>query len=179
MRDGFHGFPGAHNHTQVRDAIEVRIGDASVNGGKVDVEFEIINRGAGHHFPTTATPAAVVILDQVGREGALSHTSKAWVIARTVRHEDGAWHELSDTRIPAGSSFVGTYAAARDPRAEGVELRLWFFPDWHYAGLFQRLLDGRPDKRSPLLRNAQAEAETSGFIVTQIRRPLKAGRVSH
>ena len=67
MKNGDHALAGAHDMAQVRRAIRLVVKEAKAVENVVKLTFELHNRGAGHHFPTTATPAALVLIQQ-GRD---------------------------------------------------------------------------------------------------------------
>ena len=168
-----HALPGAHSRSQVSRALAIVVGDVEQYGSGISLGFNLQNRGAGHHFPTTATPAAIVTVHQGYGEQTISTTGHVWTIARTVHYEDGGWHELSDTRIPAEGQFEGLYRRPIHPKAKWVQFEVWFFPDWHYQGLYERLLKKLGSRSSPNLSKALKAAESSGFLMRRVRRSIK------
>jgi hypothetical protein len=134
MPQGDHHFAGAHDPDAVRRAVRVEV--ALQAPFRVVVRVE--NVGAGHYFPTTPTPRAVVRVRQLAGERALPETEQTWALGRTL--EAGGLETLADTRIPPGKARQVVYQGPRDPRADGVEVDLSFFPDWHYAGVFRAAL---------------------------------------
>ena len=134
MPQGDHHFAGAHDPDAVRRAVRVEVA--------LQAPFQVVvrveNVGAGHYFPTTPTPRAVVRVRQLVGERVLPETEQTWALGRTL--EAGGLETLADTRIPPGKARQVVYQGPRDPRADGVEVDLSFFPDWHYAGVFRAAL---------------------------------------
>lgn len=168
--DGAHGFPGAHDAEMARRAVKL-----SVEGEGTRLAIRITNVGAGHHFPTTATPRAVLRARQLGPDGPVPDTEQSWAIGRTVEHRAGRWHEIADTRIPASQSRTWHYNLPRAPTAARIEISLHLFPDWFYARFYRAKL-----KRSNLtpaerrdFEAALAAAETSAMLLAYERRPLQ------
>lgn len=157
---GDHRMAGAHDADAVRRAVAVQPGPVTLTADGVDLTVAIRNLGAGHHFPTTATPRAVLRIRQ--RRGAerLDATARLWAIGRTVDHADGRWREIADTRIPAGATLTRRYTVPRAPGADAVEVDLHFFPDWFYTRAF-RAWSARADVPAAA-RAAYAQALAEG-----------------
>ena len=171
-----HHLPGAHNKAQVSRALEIAVGNIQHDGTAINLSFNVRNRGAGHHFPTTATPAAIVTVHQGYGDQMISTTGDVWTIARTVHYEDGEWHELSDTRIPAEGHLNGLYRRPLHTKAKWVQFEAWFFPDWHYQELYRRLLKRLGSRPSPNLKKALKTAESSGFLLHRVRRAISGAK---
>ena len=115
------------------------------------------------------------MLIQQGRDDeTLPSTIQTWTVGRTVHFENRQWHEISDTRIPAGQKLSDAYSQHRHKQAEWIEVELWFFPDWHYQGLFRRLVEGGFKKGNSDINSALSIAEKSGFLVDRVRQELKS-----
>jgi len=180
--DGDHHFAGAHDPVAVRRAVRLT---AEVEGvAELTVVARVENVGAGHHFPTTATPRAVLRIRQRARGAVLPHTEHTWALGRTARLDPGGWNLIADTRVPAGQSRWVTYRAPRSPGADEVEVDLSFFPDWYYSTIFRAALAGRPHveavpgpARPPTADEALADAleaaTHSAFPVVSVRLPLQ------
>jgi len=170
---GAHHMPGAHDPEMVRRAVRLEV-DVAHEGARIDVEARVRNVGAGHHFPTTATPRAVLRIRQLGARGPLSETEASWAIGRTVTHGSGGWREVADTRIPAGEVAARRYRHPRHADATRIEVSLHMFPDWFYARFYRVRLSRKdldPDAR-PEFETALAEAEASRFLVDFRRIPI-------
>lgn len=140
LGEGDHRMVGAHDADAVRRAVQVEADAPRLVDGRIEVTVRVRNIGAGHHFPTTATPRAVLRIRQ--RHGAerLDATARLWAIGRTVEHAEGRWREIADTRIPAGATLTRTYRVAHAPGADAVEVDLHMFPDWFYTRAFRAWL---------------------------------------
>ncbi|MEZ4435671.1 MAG: hypothetical protein R3F65_25010, partial [bacterium] len=175
MPDGAHAVPGAHDPAMARRAVTLTA-TAALDGAHVTATATVRNTGAGHHFPTTATPRAVLRVRQLGPDGPLPGTEETWAIGRTVRHDGRRWIEDADTRIAAGAALTRRYRRPRAPAAERVEVSLHLFPDWFYTRFYRAALR-RPDLE-PAARAgytaALAEAEASVILIDHRRLPLPA-----
>ncbi len=164
LADGRHDFSGAHDPEAVRKAVRLRVRWGS------PIEIDLENLGAGHHFPTTATPRAVLRVRQLGSEGPLKETERSWAVGRTVEVRAGKWHEVADTRVPAGETRTWRYAVERAEGASRLEISLHMFPDYFYARFYRARL-GKGGAGEAEYRAALAEAEASGFLVSYQRLP--------
>ncbi|MCA9541410.1 MAG: hypothetical protein KC620_21070, partial [Myxococcales bacterium] len=169
--DGRHHFRGVHDVAFVRGAVELR---AHIEAGDaLRVVAEVQNIGAGHHFPTTATPRAVLRVRQLGLNGPLAGTEALWALGRTVEWSDG-WREVADTRVPASGVATRRYTRSRAAGATAIEVSLHIFPDWYYARFYRGRL-ARTDLPAAARADfaaALAEAEASAQLVDVIRLPL-------
>jgi len=173
MPAGAHGFKGAHDPEMVAKAVELGFGSVSAAEGEVSVDVTVKNVGAGHFFPTTATPRAVLQVQLVGPSGPIEGTRKTWPIGRTVTHLNGRWSESDDTRIPPRSERRWSYSATRG-EARWVEAAVFFYPDWIYIGFYQGQL-ARPDlpkDARAALESALETAESSVITAAVLRRGL-------
>lgn len=175
MPDGAHAVPGAHDPAMARRAVTLTA-TAALDGAHVTATATIRNTGAGHHFPTTATPRAVLRVRQIGPDGPLVGTEETWAIGRTVRHDGRRWIEDADTRIAAGATLTRRYRRPRAPAAERLEVSLHLFPDWFYTRFYRTAL--RRPELEPAARAdyaaALAEAEASVILIDHRRLPLPA-----
>lgn len=171
---GDHQMKGVHDPETVRQAVRLVVEPTTREGGTLRTTIRLTNVGAGHHFPTTATPRAVLRARLLGPEGPLAETETSWAIGRTVSFRAGQWHEQGDTRIPAGATHTWCHEA-RDPRAVAVEVSLDMFPDWYYATVYRAALARGGDARALAdYRAALEAAEASPFLITFERRALDA-----
>lgn len=137
LGQGDHRMAGAHDPQAVRRAVDMRVEQPRIEDGALVVTVQVRNVGAGHHFPTTATPRAVLRVRQTNAQTRLTGTERLWAIGRTVARGAAGWREVADTRIPAGATLTRTYRVARAPGADAVEVDLHFFPDWFYTRVFR------------------------------------------
>lgn len=175
MPDGDHRVAGAHDPAMARRAVTLTA-TAAPDGDHVVATATVRNTGAGHHFPTTATPRAVLRVRQLGPRGPLPATEQSWAIGRTVRHDGRRWIEAADTRIPAGAAFTRRYRRPRAPDAERLEISLHLFPDWFYTRFYRAALrrpDLQPEARADYAA-ALADAEASAILIDFRRLPLPA-----
>lgn len=176
--DGDHHFAGAHDARMAQAAVKLELLRVARAGDRLEVDAEVANVGAGHHFPTTATPRAVLRVRQLGRDGPIAETTQSWAIGRTVERADGQWRTVGDTRIPAGASRRWRYREPLHAAAERVELSLHLFPDWFYAGFFRRQLARTrldPAARAEFAA-ALADAEGSVLLIDYRRVAIPAAR---
>lgn len=168
--DGDHGFAGAHDAEVVRRGVRLE-GAVEADGDVVQVVARVLNVAVGHHFPTTATPRAVLRIRQRGPEGPLAGTEATWALGRTVERRDGRWRTVADTRVPAGAAAERRYRWRRHPAAVAVEVDLHLFPDWLYVGVYDRLI-AAAGGAAPPLEAARRAARAGGFPVTVWRARL-------
>lgn len=166
--DGDHGFRGAHDLEMARRAVRVEVGRVATSGGEVSVDVTVHNHGAGHHFPTTATPKAVLAVRQLRDGQPLYETVREWPIFRDVEFRDGRWHERADTRIPAGGRLSVAYEVPRAAGADAVQWSLRLMPDALYTGFFEAKLGATP---SAAYRQALDESRSVLWLHVE-RRPL-------
>lgn len=157
---GDHRMAGAHDAAAVRRAVAVTTTPPQVVDGQLEVTITVRNVGAGHHFPTTATPRAVLRVRQRRGGERLDTHAALWAIGRTVEHDQAGWREVADTRIPAGGRLQRTYRAPRLPGVDRLEIDLHLFPDWFYTRAFAAWL--KRDDLSATARAAYAEALRAG-----------------
>ena len=140
IKNGEHRFAGAHHLEMVQEAIRVELSPLLEAGGVLTWRIAISNIGAGHHFPTTATPRALVRIRQLEGEKPVNLGQQDWFIGRLVHRKDGQWFEEADTRIPAGATWTRTYQKPLSARADGIDVTVYFYPDWLYVGVYESLL---------------------------------------
>jgi hypothetical protein len=162
---GDHALRGAHDPDAVRRAVRLAL-EPSASAPTVTVT----NVGAGHAFPTTATPRVVLRLRQLGADDRPVEGSEVlWAIGRTVDPLPGGagWSEVADTRILPGRTSRFPYSRPRDPAAVAIEAELFMYPDWFYGRIFSAAAAGRDRRFVSVAR----EARESGFRVTGRRWP--------
>jgi hypothetical protein len=161
MPDRRHLWRGIHDPTTVRSAITIEW----VTAEEREVGVRVTNTGAGHRFPTYATPEVVVRLVLLDEEqqpiaGATAEHS----IARRIAYQGGAWVELSDTRLAPDSAVL--VALPLTDGARQVRAEILVKPDAFYLDVFETLLAGMlSDTSRSLLSEARHRAESSPFSV--------------
>ncbi|MGK0361627.1 MAG: hypothetical protein ACI9U2_003945 [Bradymonadia bacterium] len=165
LGQGDHRMVGAHDPDTVRRAVEVRVDQPRVDGDAVVMTVRIRNIGAGHHFPTTATPRAVLRVRQIRGTRRLNETSRLWAIGRTVAHDAQGWREIEDTRIPAGDTLTRTYRVALADGVDAIEADVHFFPDWFYTRIFRGQLMRNDLATGPRAAFEQALADGQGSVI--------------
>lgn len=165
LGQGDHRMVGAHDPETVRRAVQVRVEQPRVVGDTVVMTIRIRNVGAGHHFPTTATPRAVLRVRQIRGTRRLNETSRLWAIGRTVAHDAQGWREIADTRIPAGDTLTRTYRVALADGVDAIEADLHFFPDWFYTRVFRGQLTRNDLGPGPRAAFEQALADGQGSVI--------------
>lgn len=170
--DGDHAVPGAHDPTMARRAVTLDL--ALDPADPLTATATVRNVGAGHHFPTTATPRAVLRIRQLGPDGPLPDTEALWALGRTVERKDGRWITVADTRIPAGQATTRHYRHPRHPRATRLEASLHLFPDYFYARFFRAALTrpGLAPAARADFQTALTDAEGSAILLHHRRLPL-------
>ena len=173
MPDRAHGVHGAHHSDAVSRAIRLRVEPISGAQGEVTMDVTVENVGAGHYFPTTATPRALLQVRLIDRAGPVTASQRQWPIGRTVVHAAGAWSELADTRIPPRETRRWRFRAPRGA-AHTVEASVFFYPDWFYIGLYRGRLErpGLPGEARAPLEAALRAAESSVITAATLRRRL-------
>jgi hypothetical protein len=173
MPDRAHGVHGAHHPDAVSRAIRLRVEPISGAQGEVTMAVTVENVGAGHYFPTTATPRALLQVRLIDPAGPVTASQRQWPIGRTVVHAAGAWSELADTRIPPRETRRWRFRAPRGA-AHTVEASVFFYPDWFYIGLYRGRLErpGLPDEARAPLEAALRAAEASVITAATLRRRL-------
>ncbi|HET9484780.1 MAG TPA: multiheme c-type cytochrome, partial [Xanthomonadales bacterium] len=164
-----HTFKGIHDPQTFREGVAVSA-RAHVKDGAVTVVAEVANVGAGHHLPTTPTPAAwleITLLDAAGK--ALASAKQR--IGRDI-YFDGEWHERADTRIPPGEKL--TMARAwRVTGAVTARVVLRVHPDDYYERLYEsQLAKQMPAQRRKLYEQALARGRSRRYVAEQRDLPI-------
>lgn len=166
-----HLWRGIHDPQTTREAIDVHMQVLPLDAGRYEVQAEVRNVGAGHHFPTYMVPKvelAFVRIDASGAEQPIGQRVIGWTVDTAITRE------IEDTRIPAGASarFVLPLEAPREPGWE-VELRIVVKPGEHYERTFRESLaraDRLPVAALPLLRQALQQVVDAQYELMRVRR---------
>jgi hypothetical protein len=176
MPDRDHTWRGAHDPDTVRQAVHI-YGRAHRDGGDAIASVSIENVGAGHAFPGTATPAAVVSMEWLDANGRVVGEPQRDVIQRHLHWNGNAFTQDYDTRILPGAART---LSARSHEASAVALRvtLTFRPDDFYEGFYRSVIDDtrRSAEGRRLLQQAYAHAQSSEYVVHRVLLPIEIDR---
>jgi mono/diheme cytochrome c family protein len=170
MPDREHSWKGVHDRETVAQAVAVDGKAERRADGVVTVTVTIDNVGAGHHFPTTPTPAAWLTVDLLDSSGKpIAKLGQTRRIGRDIEHTAKGWIEKADTRIPAGrtSTFTLRFVDAAAGKATRARATLSMAPDDFYEGFYRRALARKnlPDEAKQLYQAALDRATRSRFDV--------------
>jgi mono/diheme cytochrome c family protein len=153
MPEREHSWKGIHDPETVRQGLRVT---ARRDGDRIAIRAE--NAGAGHHLPTTPTPAIYVTVEPAAGGAARTHR-----IGRHVTF-DGRFREVADTRLAPGAALDLSVAARGRAR-----VRVTVAPDDYYEGFYRQLL------AKPLTEGAKRElqaalrrAESSRYVLYEL-----------
>ncbi len=176
MPERRHLWRGVHDPALIRQALEVDLDVRRSGSGVAYVRATLVNRGAGHHFPTYMVPKVTAILYLVA-----AHDHDPIELTRGVI----GWHvdvqlttERFDTRIPSGGQF--SLEAPLELPADWtgwVELRLKVHPREHYARVFRYMLgqgEQVPASTQATIRSALSAAEGASFDIVMARQAVEA-----
>lgn len=160
MPDRKHQWKGIHDQQMVTRALQTVF---SRSEDRVNVE--IINAGAGHHFPTYMVPKVTFELgyqNPAGKFEILATDVIGWNVDISLEQE------IFDTRIPSGGKR--TISALLPPginkTTTTIQLRVSVAPREHYERTFQSVLDQRDQldtKTLSLLETAYKEAVATRY----------------
>lgn len=171
MPTGKHLFRGIHDTETVKSAVRFDM-ESSVNGNTVVARLRITNTGAGHLFPTYATPLVAVrafLTDTNGKE--LEGTAKETAIGRKVSLDLET--EFFDTRIPPLGSFEFNYETGRDAKASTLVFEVQVYPDEFYNRFFENALENRhPGMNQDELMEALKNTRESNYTLFRESIPL-------
>jgi hypothetical protein len=179
MPDRRHLWRGIHDPEMVASGVTIEWSRTGRGAGESgwEAQLRITNTGTGHHFPTYVTPEVIVDLwleDESGAKLADSETTST--IGRRVKFEAGEWVEVTDTRIPADSSYTVTTSTGGS--AARAAARITVYPDEFYRGTFEGMLNRNlSDTSRPLIAEAHEEAASSSFVIFEEVVDLRSGRV--
>jgi hypothetical protein len=171
-----HLWRGIHDPQMVREALTIETSAATERAGELQLDVDVRNTGAGHHFPTYVTPK--VFAEAWQEDGAgrpLPGTLRRHEISRNVSPD--LEREIADTRIPAGGRFVFGYRAPRAAGAAALVLQLRVEPDAFYRGVYEGMLAGATaGVGESRIRQALRNASESAFVAWSARVGLDRSR---
>jgi hypothetical protein len=177
MPDRAHTWRGIHDPEMVRAAVAVDLVPGEPEGDTVTAALVLASREVGHAFPTYVTPRVFLAVwqeDAAGHE--LDGTRVEALIGREIDFGVDPPREVFDTRVAPGESVKLDYAVARGAEAAALVGRVTVDPDHHYRGVYASLLASLRDPGARLrIEAAQRRATESSYVLSELRRPLRAG----
>jgi len=167
MPDRQHLWRGIHDQEMVRSGVTIEWVTEGTEAG-----LRITNTATGHRFPTYATPEVRVRVELLDRNGQpIDGAAAEHSISRRIAYQDGAWVELSDTRLMPDSGVVVTVPLARE--ASQARASISVQPDAFYREVFEAMLAGMlSDTSRLLLTEARRQADASPFRIFDETVPL-------
>jgi len=167
MPDRRHLWRGIHDPDMTASALTI---EASLEGGKA--RLAIGNTGAGHYFPTYATPLVEARAYLAGSDGRMQPGSmRKWRIGRMVSLDIS--YEKYDTRIPPGEWREFIYPVKAAKRGSKIVFEIMVHPDKFYAGFYAHRLDnGAKGKSAALFREALKKAKRNEYRLWRKEIPL-------
>lgn len=172
MPERQHLWRGIHDRDMTRKALTINPTEPSLRNGQLSVRLELTNSGAGHYFPTYATPRVLVqIYQETGNNQPIDGTLRERVIARLLAADIS--EELSDTRLAPGEQMALDYLVPIHPDARAVVMRVRVEPDHFYTGMYRSLIEAQPDDNvKNLIRAAMKNSIDSAYDLYSVSFPL-------
>jgi len=158
-----HLWRGVHDPDMMRQAVKVDVSAPEATAEAFSAKITITNIGAGHYFPTYATPSVVVRARLIDDKGAtISDTIRESVIGRQLSLD--LKQEVFDTRIPPKDHVTLTYDAPLSSSARALDIELLAEPDDFYSRFYAAMLaQGLEGQAKDLIEAAARQASASGF----------------
>jgi hypothetical protein len=168
-----HLWKGIHDENMTRSALTVGFAVQQAASGKLGIQAEVTNSGAGHHFPTYLVPEVLLHLEYVDASGQVSELARhllAW------RANLALTEELFDKRLAAGET-VSLKGEKNHVEAGGsIRLRVSVAPRQHYVRTFESYLQANRATLNPetlaLLQQAISEAKSVEYEYIAAQQPL-------
>lgn len=169
-----HLFRGIHDPEMVKSGVKVEV-EKMTQAGRVSAKLKITNTGAGHYFPTYATPLVVIKGYLTGAKGnVLKGTLKEAAIGRKITLDLSK--EIFDTRIPPFKKYEFDYAVKAAVKGETLVFEVWVFPDEFYNRFFESAVkDDDPSMKKTELKEAFKITSGSSYLLFKEEIPL--GRI--
>jgi len=153
-----HLFRGIHDPAMVRDAVAI---EAGMQGS--GVLLRVTNTGAGHYFPTYATPLVVIRGFQADGQGKeVEGSAKESYIGRMISLDLS--EEKFDTRIAPGEAFEFKYDTPLRKNSRAIVIEVVVYPDEFYTRFYESALTQEGMKeREGGIRAALAAARSSSY----------------
>ncbi len=155
-----HLWKGIHDENMTRSALNVQLDVWQAVPGKLDVQAEVTNSGAGHHFPTYLVPEVLLNLEYVDATGQVSGLAQYVLAWRANLALTG---ELFDQRLAAGESIRLSGEKYNADSNGSIRLRVRVAPRQHYVRTFESYLKANAETLNPetlaLLHQAISEAK--------------------
>ena len=172
MPDRAHFWRGIHDPDMVRSGVDTELTEPRFEGSRILASLVVANRDVGHAFPTYITPRVFLAMYQVNEAGdELEGTRVEAVIGRDVNL--GTMEERSDTRVLPGESVRLDYGKERARVGRALVGVVTVDPDYHYRGVFERLLERYTDETAlTLIAEAAQQVSDSTYVLSETRREL-------
>lgn len=168
MPDRRHLWRGIHDPEQVKQAVTIRLMTTKQRydpGEIVRAVLTIENTGAGHYFPTYATPKVFVrakLLD--GKGEPVQESLDVAAIGREVTLDLS--QELYDTRIPPKGNFTFQYNRSVGGKGWKLKVEVTVHPDHFYEQFFESVLQANSfPNNSDQLEKALERTRRSSFSI--------------
>lgn len=171
MPDRRHLWRGIHDPEQVKQAVTIRLMTMKPRydpGEIVRAVLTIENTGAGHYFPTYATPKVFVRAELVDGKGEpVQESLDVAAIGREVTLDLS--QELYDTRIPPKGNFTFQYNRAVGGKGWKLKVEVTVHPDHFYERFFESVLQSNsfPGTRKQLEKALERTRRSSFSIFTR------------
>ncbi len=171
MPDRRHLFRGIHDREMARSGIKAEL--KIIKGSASVARLSITNTGAGHYYPTYATPLIVVrgyLSDAKGRM--LKGTTLEAYIGRKIALDLS--EEFFDTRIPPLDTLFMDYPLKDTAGATRVVFTATVYPDEFYTRFYESYLGQDMDaKKKAQLQQAHKRSSNSPYELFRKEIPLK------
>ncbi|MCW9004932.1 MAG: cytochrome c family protein [Gammaproteobacteria bacterium] len=177
MPDRQHLWRGIHDVEMTRRALEVQLQVKRTAAGRAQLEVQLHNRDAGHHFPTYMVPK-ITLTFTLRKQGA------SW--KRVIHKHIIGWQvnvalteEEFDQRIPAGETHT-LQLPVRLPVADAswiIDVDVDVAPREHYERTFRQSMKHAnriPPATLQSLRQALSEAEATRYRLMQLSQTVPA-----
>ncbi len=169
-----HLFRGIHDPAMARRGISIETKKIKRADGPA-LRLILTNTGAGHFYPTYATPLITIrafLADSAGR--AIKGTEKTAYIGRRLALDLS--EELFDTRIAPQGSFVLDYPVSKRRAAEKAAKAVFearVYPDEFYTRFYEYFLTQEMSaKKKAQLRAAYRKSLESAYLLFRKETPL-------
>ncbi len=166
-----HLFRGIHDPEMVKGGVKFEV-EWSNRGGRASAKLRISNTGAGHYFPTYATPLVVIKGYLVDSKGNVSRGSlKEAEIGRKVTLDLS--EEIFDTRIPPLKVYEFDYPVRWPVKGGRLIFEVTVYPDEFYNRFFESAVKGNdPSMKKAELEKALKNTSGSSYLLFKEEIPL-------
>ncbi|OGW48790.1 MAG: hypothetical protein A2Z50_07450 [Nitrospirae bacterium RBG_19FT_COMBO_42_15] len=172
MPDRQHLFRGIHDPEMASKGATFELIIDKISNDKIKVRLKITNTGAGHYFPTYATPLIVIrgfMLDSKGKT--IKDSIKESYIGRKISLN--LEQEHFDTRIPPKGSFNFEYKNILHKDADRFIIEAKVYPDKFYNEFYKSILKEGSAYNKELIKEALKATEKSVYTLYKKKIDLK------